>query len=289
VLLEHPLLARQILVDAVPQFVGQGHHVAGVAGEVHEDVGVRGRHRRRAVGPAALARVGRRVNPRPGEELPGDLGHRRVKLTIRAQHHLAGLRPLVAPFGSGQRRVAVVVVEPVHPQQRPLEMVIASHDVVARSDSTDQRLHHVVADLVFQVARGDPAWEMAQAVVGGFVGGQRVEDEGQRGQLPAQHVGESLGRALANVAVWLVQLGQDRRLSQFFAVEGVARVAYEFREKACPRAAPGDRLLRQDFLLRLAEAVRLVAARHLKPVAVMGQRRVAQHGLGEPVRRVDPF
>jgi len=129
--LQHPLLAREVLVHAVAQLVGQRHHVAGAAGVVHEHVRVHRGDRAGAVGAVALVGLGRRVDPRLAEELAGDVGHLGMEAPVGVQHHLARAVPLVTAFGGGQRRVAVIIGQAVQAQDRALERVIAGHDVVA--------------------------------------------------------------------------------------------------------------------------------------------------------------
>src|SRR5207248_7194927 len=66
----HP--PRQVLVQAVTQLVGQGHHVTQLVGVVHQDVGVDRGDGAAAEGPAALARpqlgVDRSEERRVGKE-----------------------------------------------------------------------------------------------------------------------------------------------------------------------------------------------------------------------------
>jgi hypothetical protein len=60
-------------------------------------------------------------------------------------------------------------------------------------------------------------------------------------------------------------------------------------EQAHPRASPGDRLFREDPLLRLGQDVRLVAARRFQMVPIPGHGRVGRGALRRLVRHSEPL
>ena len=138
----------------------QRHHVAGASVVVQQQVRMRRRHCRMRERPARLAGLQRRIDPRPVEKAPADLGQIGAERAIRRQHPLARIVPRDrAVVVVGQRRVAV----PVHQlrQAEPLRL----HQVVAmrqpreigahrRDQCVDNLiLHHVGAIAVAAGAR----------------------------------------------------------------------------------------------------------------------------------------
>ena len=130
---QRPLRRRQHLVHAVAQLVRQRHHVARLALVVHEDVGVRRRHRRMREGAGRLALAHRRIDPAAVEEALGDGGHVRREAAVGVEHHRLRVRPghdalrLV-----GQRRVAVPVGELVLAEPPGLHGVVAMRGAADR-------------------------------------------------------------------------------------------------------------------------------------------------------------
>ncbi len=176
--LEHPLDARQLLVHAVAELVGQRHHIARPPLVVQQHVRMHRRHRARAEGAAPLARLDRGIDPAPLEEPPGDLGQARVEAGVGAQHRVTRLGPRIVPIGRGEGRVAIVIEQRIQPQQPSLQPVVARHDVVAGGHGLDQSLHGAVVHFVAEVARADPRGIVTQPVIRRLVGQDGVEDVG---------------------------------------------------------------------------------------------------------------
>jgi hypothetical protein len=76
---------------------------------------------------------------------------------------------------------------------------------------------------------------------------------------------------------------------EVLAVEVDAEVREELVEEAAPRARAGQVLLRRDPLLGLRELVRLVPPLRPEHVRVLGERRVDQQSLGDPVVEPAPL
>src|SRR5439155_11879040 len=88
---------------------------------------------------------------------------------VRAEHEFPGVLPGEVPLAPRDRGVPVPLVQLLPTKQPPLDAVVADANVVSSGDRLNQRLHRCVRRLVGQVARGDPAWEMTQTVVDGFL------------------------------------------------------------------------------------------------------------------------
>ena len=185
----------------------------------------------------------------------------------------------------GDGREAVVVLEPVEPEQLRLEPVVALRHVVARGGGIDQRLHGVVGRLVREVPRRDPGRVAAQPVVDPLVDEDRVEDRGARAQARLEGGGDGLGRSTALVAVGRVEL-RHRRLERDrlgFAGEVDAHGTEHLLVEPRPGRDAGDGLLGEDLLLRLRQQVRAEHALRREPVAPVVERRVREEQLGRPV------
>ncbi len=193
--------ARQRGVHAVPELVGHHEHVVRARGVVEHHVRVRRGHRVRAERAAALARARRAVDVAAGEELGGHLAQLGREGAVAVEHDLLGLAVGDAVVAVGHRRHAVVGGEPVEPEEARLQPVPAAREVVAPLHRLDQRLHRLVARLVGEVARGEPVRIAAQAVLGGLVLEQGVEDEGARAQAGAERLGDRRGGLGAPLAV----------------------------------------------------------------------------------------
>ncbi len=178
--MEDALLAGEVLVDAVAEFVGERLHVADAAGEVHQDVRVRARDRAVAERPAPLALGDGRIDPAAVEELLGDGAHLRVERGVRVEHGVARLIPAEVPLDLADGRVAVVVHHLVEPEQAALEPVEPLGEVVPVRHRIDERLHRGVGDLVVEVARGEPVRVVPEPVGRGLIGEDGVEDERER-------------------------------------------------------------------------------------------------------------
>ncbi len=167
----------------------------------------------------------------------------------------------------GERRHAVVEREPVEPEEARLERVVALDDVVAVHDRVDERLHGLVGGVVRQVARRDPGLVAAETVVDRLVDGDRVEDERARSQTGLEGDRHGLGGAPALVAIRGVELRHRLLEADLVAVEVDLDRAEQLVVQAIPGAEAGDRLLREDLLLRLGEDVRPELPNRPEPVA----------------------
>ena len=282
VLLEEPPVARQVLVHAVAELVGQGHHVAQVAGVVEQHVGVRRGHRGGREGAAALPRPQLGVDPAAREEALGDLRHLGREVAVGGQHHRARLVPRAPPLDRRHRRVAVVVLEPVEAEQAALQPVVAVHEVVARLAGLHQRGHRLGLDLVGEVALGGGIGVAAQAVAAGLVLHQRVEHEREQARVGAQALGERVGGAAAGLAIGVVEEREQLLLALLDRAVRALEAEAQRRQRLVEQARPGARArvgeLLEDLLLGLGEQVRPVAAHRREEVAAARER-----GVGEPL------
>ena len=118
------------LVDAMAHFMGQGHHIAGFAGKIHQDIGMRRRCDGMRKGAGALAGARCRVDPVPGEKGRRQIRHRRVEPGEGLHHQLLRLLPgKMALVATGQRRVAIPPVECVLAHPACLQRIIAVRQI----------------------------------------------------------------------------------------------------------------------------------------------------------------
>ena len=281
---------RQHAVQAVAELVRKRQDTAPLARVVHEHVRVDVRDGGRAERARRLARPQRGVDPVALEEAGDDLARARVKVAESLEHGVARLVPGDGRRLALERGVAVVVVERVQPEQLRLEAVVALRDVVPRSQRLDQAVDGLVGDLVREVARRDPAWVRAQAILDRPLVEDGVEDVGARAQARCERVGHGLGDrpALALVAQ-LLQPGERLVERGLRPVDLDAEVGDQLLEEAHPRAVAGDALLGVQPLLRLGEHVRAVAALGAQDVRVVRERRVGEQLLRAVVVDLDPL
>ncbi len=90
---QRALRARQHLMHAMAQLMGQGHHIAGAAVVVQQDIGMGARRDRMGEGAGRLARARRGIDPALVEEALADGGQLRREGGIGAEHDLLGLLP----------------------------------------------------------------------------------------------------------------------------------------------------------------------------------------------------
>jgi len=170
-----------------------------------------------------------------------------------------------------------------------LERVPPLRDVVPGFDRLDQRLHRLVARLVSEVAAGQPVRIVAQTVVDGLVDEQRVEHERARAQARFERGGDRFRRDASHLAVGRHQLRESLLEADRVSLEVDGDGGRELREQADPRAVGGERFVRQDAFLGLAQQVRPVAARRLEVVAAEREPRVGQQRRGLLVRHRCPL
>ena len=157
---------------------------------------MRGRHGRVREGAGRLAGPGTGIDPGLVEEIAPELGQLRRESAVGVEHDPARLGPVDRPVRIfRQRRVAVPIVEPILAEPARLEPVIAVRERrIGRLYRRDQRIHHLVLDLVREVARRDRARQLAPAVLDLLVLGQRVGDEREALDPLAEPGGERLCR-----------------------------------------------------------------------------------------------
>ena len=176
---QRPLPAGQHLVHAVAQLVRERHDVARAPLVVHQHVGVHARHGRMAERAGILARPQGGVDPALAEEALEDRREPRREAAIGVEHDDLGIRPgdpLVAVLG--QRRVAIPVLEMVEPEPARLQRVVAVRQAgIGVADRRDQRVDHLVLDVIGEVAARDRPRELAPAVLDLLVLGERVGDQ----------------------------------------------------------------------------------------------------------------
>ncbi len=196
---------------------------------------------------------------------------------------LAGFLPAIARAGLLQRRVTVVVVQFIQSEQPPLEFIEAGHQVVARGHRLDQRLDHLVADLVGQVAALDPGPVATQAVVRGLIGQHRVEDVGQLANAWLEPFRKGQRRLPPHLPVRVVQFGQHLLLGQQLAVQFKAQAAEELIEEPGPGVPTGNALFGENLFFRFAEQVRTQPLLQLQVVPI-GSQRLGLHELAGTFR-----
>ena len=198
--MEDALLAREVGMQSVPQFVGEREDISATAGPVEKQERMSAGHGVGAERSGALARAHRCVDPLLVEEPPDHVCEFARERAVGIEHDLGGLRPGELDIDVGDRGVAVVVGEPIHTEQLCLEAIPALRDVVAVDHGIDERLHRRVAGLIGEIAAGDPGVVPTQSIVGGLVGHERVEHERASTKARFECRGDGLGGDPALVA-----------------------------------------------------------------------------------------
>jgi hypothetical protein len=126
---------------------------------------------------------------------------------------------------------------------------------------------------------------VAQPVVDGLVGQQRVVDVGARAQPGLQRRGHRLGRGPPDLAIGREQPAQSGVERKLLAVDVDLERRHELLEQAPPGGLAGQRLLGEDLLLGLGEQVGAVApgraqvvAREVEP---LGRQQLLRAGVVE--------
>ena len=282
-LVEHALGLGERGVQAVAELVRHRQHVAAGGGEVEQHVRVHARNRVRAEGAASLVRPRRRVDPVLVEEPPRDRAGRRRERLVGVEHQVARLAVRERDVLGEHRRRAVVVGQPVDPEQLRLEPVPALGNVEAISHRLDQRHHGLVGRLVGEVAARQPVRVAPQPVLDRLVVDERVVDEPARAQPRLERGRDGVGGAAPQLAIGRQQAAERDVERQLLVVE----VDPERRDQLSEQAAPGrlarDRLLGEDLLLALREQVRAVAPRAVQVVVVAIERRGREQLVGAGV------
>ncbi|MFH1567678.1 MAG: hypothetical protein ABIL09_06715 [Gemmatimonadota bacterium] len=278
VVIEQMVAAGERVVDPVAQLVGQGHHVPRPAGVVEEDVGVQVRGDGGAVGAAALAVGQGRVDPAAREEGLGQLDHAAREAGEGAEDQVAGAGEGDGARGAGQGGVAVVVGQVVDAEDPALEAVVAGRGGIAARNDFGHRVDDGAGQLVVEVAARLGLGVTAQAVEDLLLVEEGVVDEGADVGVAAQALGEAGGGAAAQVAVGLVEQGQELALGQLLrppvALQAEAGAGVDLGGQAGEGAAPHIGGLDQDLLLGLGEVVGRQPALVIEVVVVGRQGRV---------------
>ena len=201
---------------------------------------------------------------------------------------MASDQPERAVLG-GHRAAPVVVGQAVEAEQAGLDPVPALGQVVAALHGVDQRGDGGVAGLVDQVPRGQPVVVVAQAVVGGLLEEDGVQDEGPGAQAGRQPFGDRLGRGLADRAV---RVGEEREAvleAPTLAVERHLDGRVLLLEQPLPGRDRGQVLLGRDPLLGLGQEVGPAEAGDAQEVADGIEARVGQERLGPLVVEGGPL
>ncbi len=158
---------------------------------------------------------------------------------------------------------------------------------IARLDGGDQRIHHLVLDLVGEIARGNRARELAPLVVDLLFLGERIGDQGEDPLIVLEALRNGIGRRLALSPVLFIQEIQRLVAGQLLAVDLEAQIGHGLVEQPHPGLAPDHVALVQHLLQIVRELVRAEGAHGVQPRRIAPQRRVRQlriHvGIGELV------
>ena len=236
-----------------------------------------------------LAGRRRRVDPALVEEAAADAGQLGRERVVGVEHQLRGVGPAERAVLGGHRAAPVVVGQAVEAEQAGLDPVPALGQVVAALHGVDQRGDRGVAGLVDQVPRGQPVVVVAQAVVGGLLEEDGVQDEGPGAQAGRQPFGDRLGRGLADRAV---RVGEEREavLEARRSPSSVTSMAASCSSNSrCHAAIAGQVLLGRDPLLGLGQEVGPAEAGDAQVVADGIEARVGQERLGPLVVEGGPL
>ena len=217
------------------------------------------RHRVRAESPAALVRPDRRVDPMLVEESPGDGAGFRRERVVGIEHQLARLAEREQRLLLEDRRRAVVVAEPIDPEQLRLQPVPALWDVEPTPYRVDQRQHRLVGGLVGEVSRCQPMRIGAQAVVDGLLVDQRVVDEGERSRARLERGRDRLGRLLPSVTVGALQFAQRELQRDLLTAQRYPERRDQLAKQPRPSRTTRQALLGKHLLLGLGQQVRPIA------------------------------
>ena len=227
------------------KFVRQRHHVAARRGPVQHHVGVDAWHGVGAEGAAALAWAGRSVDPALIEEARREVAKLGREVAVGVKHDLFALIPADRRVVFCDRGGAVVISDPLQPEQLRLQPVPAPWQLVRTFDRFDQRLDRLIAGLVRKVAAREPCWVAAQPVFCRFVLKQRVEEVRACSQ-PRLQRPRYRGRSVTpDVALRRVEQAQSLVQRHRFVVAGKidADCARQFAEESRPSVPAGDRFL----------------------------------------------
>ncbi len=137
---------------------------------------------------------------------------------------------MVRSSESGKRRVAVPILQRRHAEPLGLELVIAMRQArIGLPHRRDQRVDHLVLDIVREIARRDRALELAPAVLDLLVLRERVGDLRDDADIVAEHLADGLGGGLAQRRIRFGQQMQRLGAGQLLAVDRESAAPLRFR------------------------------------------------------------
>ncbi len=258
-------------MHAMAQLMRQGHHIAGFALVVQQQIGVRAGHGGVGESAGRFAGAHGHVDPVFGEEFAADGGQLRREGVVGILHQRNGIRPGDGTVASRrQRGVAVPIIQGFLAELLGLPGVIFVGEVfVVFLHGGDERIDHFIFHLVAHVAAGDGAFEAALVVLDLLGFGQGVGDEAVGGAVGFEHAGDFPGGCLAFFRVGVREQVKRFGGGHFLAVDGEFEAADGFVIKPLPGAI--DNRIGVDIFLQLvAELVVFIDAHRFDPRSVMG-------------------
>nr|WP_255608336.1 hypothetical protein [Methylosinus sp. Sm6] len=271
---QRALRAREHLMHAMAELMGQRHHIARLALEIDQNVRMHGGHGRMGEGARRLAGPHRRVDPIALEEARGDLRHARRKARIGREHDVARLVPGIDMARHlGQRRVAVPMIERLLAEPFGLELVIAMRELgMGGDDARNQRLDHLGLDAIGEMARVGDIVKAAPAVGNLLVLGERVGHQREDAQIGLQRRAHRQRRLAPHVLIRVLHQSERGLERQLLAADREAQRGDGLVEQAIPGGAAGHRLLVEEPLQLVGELIGLLLANILEPGAPARQR-----------------
>ncbi len=258
---EHGLALRKQVVDAVPHLVGDGRHVAQVAGEVQKQVRRERRGHPHAERAAALAGTGHDVHTLPGEEGVGELSELFGEAAVRLNRHGARFLEAVFAVALGEGGVDVGVFQPRHAEEPCFQAEVFLCQGVVFLGDLHEAFDHLVGDLVTEVGRLHRVPVVSELHLLGVVKRHVVEHCGIEDAVFLVLLEEGAEGALAQPCVRVMQKGKQFLAGHLFGLpahlEGVAQGGGDLVEETAEGLHPGQAFLRKQALLPLGKGVRL--------------------------------
>src|SRR5262249_11252576 len=135
----------------MPQLMGQGHDVAELVCEVHQNVGMSTRDSAAAEGAAALPRSQLRIDPVLLEELPNYCASPRTERFVAGLDNTLGFLPVAGWQITEKGRVAVVIIKLVDAEQFALQSVVSLHGRMVALGRGHEGIDDGLADFVRQM------------------------------------------------------------------------------------------------------------------------------------------
>ena len=120
------------------------------------------------------------------QDAPGQIGELRRELVVALQDHRYGLGKVVLLVGLADGRIDVVAAQPVHSQPARLQAEVALEKDGVLAAYLQQGVHHVVRNIVAQVAGRNRAFVAPQLkLLAKPVAGNRLVDLAQNQRIVA--------------------------------------------------------------------------------------------------------